>query len=108
MYDPGHPWLKKDGETLDKSIDNTVLLRLKQFRAANKMKKLAFKADVDNSRTIKEFMDAIPLWKLAVMVFVVLWVELEELAVMVPSVLQSEIMKSVVMALNVLQAELME
>ncbi|PHT28162.1 Calcium-dependent protein kinase 29 [Capsicum baccatum] len=44
----GHPWLKKDGEASDKPIDSAVLLRLKQFRAANKMKKLALKVIAEN------------------------------------------------------------
>lgn len=43
MYDPEHPWLKKDGDASDKPIDSAVLSRLKQFRAMNKMKKLALK-----------------------------------------------------------------
>ncbi|PHU14101.1 Calcium-dependent protein kinase isoform 2 [Capsicum chinense] len=48
MYDPWNPWLKKDGEALDKPIDSTVLLRLKQFRASNKMKKLTLKVIAEN------------------------------------------------------------
>ncbi|KAJ8540828.1 hypothetical protein K7X08_001644 [Anisodus acutangulus] len=43
-----HPWLKKDGEASDKPIDSAVLLRLKQFRAMNKMKKLALKVIAEN------------------------------------------------------------
>ncbi|XP_041019662.1 calcium-dependent protein kinase 29-like [Juglans microcarpa x Juglans regia] len=38
-----HPWLKEDGEASDKPIDNVVLSRMKQFRAMNKLKKLALK-----------------------------------------------------------------
>ncbi|KAJ7957914.1 putative Calcium-dependent protein kinase [Quillaja saponaria] len=38
-----HPWMKKDGEASDKPIDSAVLIRMKQFRAMNKMKKLALK-----------------------------------------------------------------
>ncbi|XP_050205640.1 calcium-dependent protein kinase 29 [Mercurialis annua] len=39
-----HPWLKVDGgEVSDKPIDSAVLTRLKQFRAMNKLKKLALK-----------------------------------------------------------------
>ncbi|KAI9201295.1 hypothetical protein LWI28_021220 [Acer negundo] len=42
-----HPWLK-DGEISDKPIDSAVLIRLKQFRAMNKMKKLALKIIAEN------------------------------------------------------------
>ncbi|KAJ1424188.1 Protein kinase-like domain superfamily [Sesbania bispinosa] len=38
-----HPWMKEGGEASDKPIDNAVLIRMKQFRAMNKMKKLALK-----------------------------------------------------------------
>ncbi|KAL0914030.1 hypothetical protein M5K25_017527 [Dendrobium thyrsiflorum] len=38
-----HPWLRQDGEASDKPIDSAVLNRMKQFRAMNKMKKLALK-----------------------------------------------------------------
>ncbi|KAH7299180.1 hypothetical protein KP509_25G076400 [Ceratopteris richardii] len=38
-----HPWLRDGGEALDSPIDNVVLTRLKQFRATNKLKKLALK-----------------------------------------------------------------
>uniref|UniRef100_A0A1J3HNX3 non-specific serine/threonine protein kinase n=5 Tax=Noccaea caerulescens TaxID=107243 RepID=A0A1J3HNX3_NOCCA len=37
-----HPWIR-DGEAPDKPIDNAVLSRMKQFRAMNKLKKLALK-----------------------------------------------------------------
>lgn len=40
-YKPEHPWLKEDGEASDRPIDNVVLSRMKQFRAMNKLKKLA-------------------------------------------------------------------
>ncbi|NP_001313180.1 calcium-dependent protein kinase 29-like [Nicotiana tabacum] len=43
-----HPWLKKDGEASDKPIDSAVLVRMKQFRAMNKMKKLALKVIAGN------------------------------------------------------------
>ncbi|KAK9164593.1 hypothetical protein Syun_005495 [Stephania yunnanensis] len=43
-----HPWLKVDGEALDKPIDNAVLSRMKQFGAMNKMKKLALKVMAEN------------------------------------------------------------
>ena len=38
-----HPWMKEDGEAPDQPLDNAVLSRLKQFSAANKLKKLALK-----------------------------------------------------------------
>ena len=38
-----HPWLRIDGEAPDKPLDSAVLSRLKQFRAMNKLKKLALK-----------------------------------------------------------------
>ncbi|KAH7297029.1 hypothetical protein KP509_26G049900 [Ceratopteris richardii] len=38
-----HPWIKVDGEASDKVIDGIVLGRMKQFRAMNKLKKLALK-----------------------------------------------------------------
>lgn len=36
-----HPWIK--GQAPDKRIDSAVLSRMKQFRAMNKLKKLALK-----------------------------------------------------------------
>ncbi|XP_057794903.1 calcium-dependent protein kinase 29 [Salvia miltiorrhiza] len=38
-----HPWLKEDGDASDKPIDSAVLIRMKQFRAMNKLKKVALK-----------------------------------------------------------------
>ncbi|OIW06238.1 hypothetical protein TanjilG_28763 [Lupinus angustifolius] len=38
-----HPWMKEGGAASDKPIDSAVLIRMKQFRAMNKMKKLALK-----------------------------------------------------------------
>ncbi|KAK4798484.1 hypothetical protein SAY86_030810 [Trapa natans] len=38
-----HPWLKEGGDASDTPIDNAVLSRMKQFRAMNKLKKLALK-----------------------------------------------------------------
>ena len=38
-----HPWMKEDGDAPDMPLDNAVLTRLKNFSAANKMKKLALK-----------------------------------------------------------------
>ncbi|MCI06603.1 calcium-dependent protein kinase, partial [Trifolium medium] len=37
-----HPWIK-GGNASDKPIDSAVLSRMKQFRAMNKLKKLALK-----------------------------------------------------------------
>ncbi|CAL9051818.1 unnamed protein product [Musa banksii] len=37
------PWLREGGEASDKPIDSAVLTRMKQFRAMNKLKKLALK-----------------------------------------------------------------
>ena len=38
-----HPWIQIDGEAPDKPLDSVVLIRMKQFRAMNKLKKLALK-----------------------------------------------------------------
>ncbi|KDP36877.1 hypothetical protein JCGZ_08168 [Jatropha curcas] len=43
-----HPWLKVDGEASDRPIDSAVQSRLKQFRAMNKLKKLALKVIAEN------------------------------------------------------------
>ncbi|CAL5205774.1 unnamed protein product [Lathyrus oleraceus] len=43
-----HPWMKEGGEASDKPLDNAVLIRMKQFRAMNKMKKLALKVIAEN------------------------------------------------------------
>ena len=43
INEPDHPWLREDGEASDKPIDSAVLVRMKQFRAMNKLKKLALK-----------------------------------------------------------------
>lgn len=43
LFEPEHPWLKVDGEASDRPIDSAVQNRLKQFRAMNKMTKLAMK-----------------------------------------------------------------
>ncbi|KAG8377975.1 hypothetical protein BUALT_Bualt08G0089700 [Buddleja alternifolia] len=43
-----HPWLKKDGEASDTPINSAVLIRMKQFRAMNKLKKLALKVIAEN------------------------------------------------------------
>lgn len=42
-----HPWLR-EGEASDEPIDSAVLSRLKQFRAMNKLKKLALKVIAEN------------------------------------------------------------
>ncbi|XP_010929942.1 calcium-dependent protein kinase 2 [Elaeis guineensis] len=42
-----HPWIK-GGEASDKPIDNAVLSRMKQFRAMNKLKKMALKVIAEN------------------------------------------------------------
>ncbi|MBA0811840.1 hypothetical protein Gohar_025855 [Gossypium harknessii] len=43
-----HPWMREDGEASDKPIGSAVLSRLKQFRAMNKLKKLALKVIAEN------------------------------------------------------------
>ncbi|KAF5192612.1 Calcium-dependent protein kinase [Thalictrum thalictroides] len=43
-----HPWIREDGEASDKPIDSAVLTRMKQFRAMNKLKKLALKVIAEN------------------------------------------------------------
>ncbi|ESW30539.1 hypothetical protein PHAVU_002G161200 [Phaseolus vulgaris] len=42
-----HPWLREDGAS-DKPLDITVLTRMKQFRAMNKLKKVALKVIAEN------------------------------------------------------------
>lgn len=42
------PWLREDGEASDKPLDNAVLIRMKQFRAMNKLKRLALKVIAEN------------------------------------------------------------
>ncbi|KAG7031419.1 Calcium-dependent protein kinase 9 [Cucurbita argyrosperma subsp. argyrosperma] len=43
-----HPWLREGGDASDKPIDSAVFTRLKQFRAMNKLKKLALKVIAEN------------------------------------------------------------
>ncbi|KAH7373889.1 hypothetical protein KP509_17G078900 [Ceratopteris richardii] len=43
-----HPWIRIDGEAPDKPLDNIVMSRMKQFRAMNKLKKLALKVIAGN------------------------------------------------------------
>eukprot|EP01018_Ginkgo_biloba_P017691 Gb_09471 [translate_table: standard] len=38
-----HPWVREDGEAPDSPLDSAVLIRMKQFRAMNKLKKVALK-----------------------------------------------------------------
>ncbi|KAJ4802980.1 Calcium-dependent protein kinase [Rhynchospora pubera] len=43
-----HPWLKEGGLATDKPLDSAILLRMKQFRSMNKLKKLALKVIAEN------------------------------------------------------------
>ncbi|KAF8407294.1 hypothetical protein HHK36_006421 [Tetracentron sinense] len=43
-----HPWVREDGDASDKPIDIAVLSRMKQFRAMNKLKKVALKVIAEN------------------------------------------------------------
>ncbi|PKA45643.1 Calcium-dependent protein kinase isoform 2 [Apostasia shenzhenica] len=43
-----HRWIREGGEASDRPIDSAVLSRMKQFRAMNKMKKLALKVIAEN------------------------------------------------------------
>ncbi|KAL9395467.1 hypothetical protein Peur_009720 [Populus x canadensis] len=43
-----HSWMKVDGDASNKPIDSAVLIRMKQFRAMNKLKKLALKVIAEN------------------------------------------------------------
>ncbi|XP_022932163.1 calcium-dependent protein kinase 2-like [Cucurbita moschata] len=43
-----HPWMREGGDASDKPIDSAVFTRLKQFRAMNKLKKLALKVIAEN------------------------------------------------------------
>lgn len=38
-----HPWMREDGDASDRPLDIAVLSRMKQFRAMNKLKKVALK-----------------------------------------------------------------
>ncbi|KAL2523702.1 Calcium-dependent protein kinase 9 [Abeliophyllum distichum] len=46
-----HPWIREGGDASDKPIDIAVLSRMKQFRAMNKLKKLALKVIAENLST---------------------------------------------------------
>ncbi|XP_026409902.1 calcium-dependent protein kinase 2-like [Papaver somniferum] len=43
-----HPWMREGGEASDQPINSAVLKRMKQFRAMNKLKKLALKVIAEN------------------------------------------------------------
>ncbi|XP_039139723.1 calcium-dependent protein kinase 2-like isoform X2 [Dioscorea cayenensis subsp. rotundata] len=43
-----HPWIREDGNASDKPIDSAVLSRMKQFRAMNKLKKMALMVIAEN------------------------------------------------------------
>ncbi|XP_021289318.1 calcium-dependent protein kinase 3-like [Herrania umbratica] len=43
-----HPWMREDGDASDKPLDIAVLTRMKQFRAMNKLKKVALKVIAEN------------------------------------------------------------
>ncbi|KAI4388365.1 hypothetical protein MLD38_000699 [Melastoma candidum] len=43
-----HQWIKEGGDASDRPIDSAVLSRMKQFRAMNKLKKLALKVIAEN------------------------------------------------------------
>ncbi|XP_071685638.1 calcium-dependent protein kinase 29-like isoform X2 [Rutidosis leptorrhynchoides] len=49
-----HPWLKEDGEASELPMDSAVLIRMKQFRAMNKLKKLALKVIAENLESTEE------------------------------------------------------
>ena len=43
FFESEHPWMKIDGEASDRPINSAVVIRLRQFKAMNKLKKLALK-----------------------------------------------------------------
>ena len=43
---PGHPWICENGVATDQALDPSVLSRLKQFSAMNKLKKLALRVSI--------------------------------------------------------------
>lgn len=49
-----HPWLKEDGEASEQPMDSAVLIRMKQFRVMNKLKKLALKVIAENLESTEE------------------------------------------------------
>ncbi|KAL9253512.1 Calcium-dependent protein kinase 1-like protein [Drosera capensis] len=48
MVPMGHPWMREDGDASDKPLDIAVLTRMKQFRAMNKLKKVALRVIAEN------------------------------------------------------------
>ena len=57
-----HPWIREDGEASDKPLDSTVINRMKQFRAMNKLKKVALKvlSIPSHPKKKKKFSPSIP------------------------------------------------
>ncbi|GAB2296743.1 Calcium-dependent protein kinase 15 [Dionaea muscipula] len=43
-----HPWMREDGDASDKPLDVAVLTRMKQFRAMNKLKRVALRVIAEN------------------------------------------------------------
>uniref|UniRef100_A0A0E0GG82 non-specific serine/threonine protein kinase n=1 Tax=Oryza nivara TaxID=4536 RepID=A0A0E0GG82_ORYNI len=43
FFKPGHPWICENGVATDQALDPSVISRLKQFSAMNKLKKLALR-----------------------------------------------------------------
>lgn len=46
IREPEHRWLKKGGVASNKPIGSAVLIRLKQFKAMNKLKKVAIQVSL--------------------------------------------------------------
>lgn len=57
-----HPWIKDGGAASDKPIDSAVLSRMKQFRAMNKLKKLALKVSLNYSGVPSSFTKSAIIW----------------------------------------------
>ncbi|KAI5063027.1 hypothetical protein GOP47_0021574 [Adiantum capillus-veneris] len=72
VYDPklrlkprdilSHSWIRVDGEASNKPLDNVVLTRMKQFRAMNKLKRVALKV-IANSLSEEEIMGLKAIFK---------------------------------------------
>lgn len=58
-----HEWLKEGGEASDQPIDSAVLIRMKQFRAMNKFKKLALKVMAEKNISDEEIKGLKELFK---------------------------------------------